>query len=395
MASVTLQHRPSGRYQVRLNLEHGKTWTVGTFDLRREAKAAGDKALAEYRRGRIPGPRRLSLASYWQDTLLPLHVDGNQDLAEGTRVNKRAIFRAHVLSDQIAGGPMGAVTNEDVRRFQVRLTKRITARGKKLSPGSINNIMVELAWAFNQARDAGLIWNAPCRNVPTLSEEHEPRFLTEDELACLVHLLHHPQDARLAEFIAETGLRKGEALALTLDQVEVKPLNVGRQLLPSCKKGPLKNRRARRVGLTRRAQELLRQQRSWLREEWMKRGKGAPKGSDLLWPGRRLGPMQRATWDQAFRQAAQLAELPVTTHDLRHTYAARMIDGGLDIYTLARQLGDSLSVTERTYAHLYPEAHQRAAEVLDKRREEASKPGFSSHSVALRPEKRLFAGDSG
>ena len=65
MPSLTTQKRPSGRYQVRLNLENGKTRTVGTFDLHREAKAAGAKALAEYRDGRLPGPRRLSLANYW------------------------------------------------------------------------------------------------------------------------------------------------------------------------------------------------------------------------------------------------------------------------------------------------------------------------------------------
>ena len=61
-------------------------------------------------------------------------------------MNKRAIFRAHVLSDQIAGGPMAAVTNEDVRRFQVRLTKRTHGPRRRSSrPGSINNVMVELA----------------------------------------------------------------------------------------------------------------------------------------------------------------------------------------------------------------------------------------------------------
>ena len=60
-------------------------------------------------------------------------------------MNKRMIFRAHVLSDQIAGLPMAAVTNEDVRRFQVRLRKRTHGpRQKPLSPGSINNVMVEL-----------------------------------------------------------------------------------------------------------------------------------------------------------------------------------------------------------------------------------------------------------
>lgn len=395
MPSLTTQKRPSGRYQVRLNLEGGKTRTVGTFDLHREAKAAGAKALAEYRDGRLPGPRRLSLASYWLDTLLPLHVDGDPKLAESTKVGKRMIFRAYILPDQIAAVPMSAISGDDLRRFQVRLMKRTTGRKKPLSPGSINNVLVQVSWAFSEAQRARLISASPCQNVPKLPEEHEPRFLTEDELECLVHLLHRPQDARLAEFISETGLRKGEAFAVNLDQVDVAPLSVSRQLLPDLTTGPLKNRKARQVGLSKRARELMREQRSWLREEWMRQGKGAPPECDLLWPGRRLGPMGRGTWDRAFRQAAELAELPITTHDLRHTYAARMIAGGLDIYTLARQLGDSLGVTEATYAHLYPEAHQLAAGVLDRRREEATERASGSHSVAELSQKSRFAGTFG
>jgi integrase len=99
--------------------------------------------------------------------------------------------------------------------------------------------------------------------------------------------------------------------------------------------------------------------------------------------------MPRDTWDAALSKAAEAARLPITTHDLRHTYAATAIDAGLDIYTLARQLGDTLAVTERTYAHLYPEAHQRAAEVLDRRRERAKQTDSGSYLVAAPDEKGL------
>jgi integrase len=96
--------------------------------------------------------------------------------------------------------------------------------------------------------------------------------------------------------------------------------------------------------------------------------------------------MQRDTWDAALTRAARVARLPITTHDLRHTYAATAIDAGLDIYVLAQQLGDTLAVTERTYAHLYPEAHQRAAEVLDRRRQRGDLTGSSSYLVAAADE---------
>jgi integrase len=389
MASVTYQKRPNGRVGVRLNLDGGRTQWVGTYDLKREAKAAGNRALSDYRSGRTPGSRRLSVERYWLDTLLPLYVVANERLSDGTRHAKRMIFTAYILPDPIARLPMGQVTQEDVRRFQARLRERRTARRAALSSGSINNVLTQLSWAFNQARRRGYVHINPCEGLPKLAAKHQPYFLADDERARMLRSFRLDQDARLAEFICETGLRKGEALAMTIDQVDTAPLEVIRQLRRDCTLGPLKNRKPRKVGLTTRARELMREQRAWLREEWLRQGKGAPFGSDWLWPGRRLGPMQRDTWDTALTRAAEIVRLPITTHDLRHTYAATAIDAGLDIYVLAQQLGDTLTVTERTYAHLYPEAHQRAAEVLDRRRERVDSAGSSSYLVAA-PEQKLL-----
>src|SRR4051812_49580543 len=99
MASVTIQKRPNGRFGVRLNRDDGQTTWVGTFDLRRDAKAAGDKALADYRSGLAVGSRRLTLQRYWSDTLRPLFVEANDSMSEGNRSSKTMIFRHHVLTD--------------------------------------------------------------------------------------------------------------------------------------------------------------------------------------------------------------------------------------------------------------------------------------------------------
>jgi hypothetical protein len=276
MASVTIQKRANGRFGVRLNRDDGKASWVGTFDLRREAKAAGDRALSEYRDGRLLAPRRLTLERYWLDTLRPLYLDGNDRLAEGTRLAKHMIFRTYVLPDPIARLPLARVSHDDARRFQARLRQRQTVRGRDLSPGSINNVITQLSWAFNQARRRGYVSLNPCDGVPRLSVEHEPRFLTDAERARLFRSFRLDQDARLAELICETDLRKGEALAVTIEQVDVEPLDVARQLRRDCTLGSLKNRKPRKVGLTTRARQIMREQRAWLRVEWLRQGRGTP-----------------------------------------------------------------------------------------------------------------------
>ncbi|MBI4400389.1 MAG: tyrosine-type recombinase/integrase, partial [Nitrospirae bacterium] len=59
-------------------------------------------------------------------------------------------------------------------------------------------------------------------------------------------------------------------------------------------------------------------------------------------------------------------------HDLRHTWATRLIQNGVDLYTVQR-LGRWKTITMvMRYAHHYPESLRAGAEVLDRLRWESS-----------------------
>jgi integrase len=52
-------------------------------------------------------------------------------------------------------------------------------------------------------------------------------------------------------------------------------------------------------------------------------------------------------------------------YDLRHTYATWSLAAGVDIFTLARRMGTSVKMIDRTYGHLVAGADVYERELLD------------------------------
>ena len=52
-------------------------------------------------------------------------------------------------------------------------------------------------------------------------------------------------------------------------------------------------------------------------------------------------------------------------HDLRHTFATRLVHQGIDLYKVQRLLGHRDIKTTQRYAHHYPESLRESGEILD------------------------------
>lgn len=52
-------------------------------------------------------------------------------------------------------------------------------------------------------------------------------------------------------------------------------------------------------------------------------------------------------------------------HDLRHTFATRLVQRGIDLYKVAKLLGHTDVSTTQRYAHHYPESLRDGVEILD------------------------------
>ena len=70
--------------------------------------------------------------------------------------------------------------------------------------------------------------------------------------------------------------------------------------------------------------------------------------------------------DTSFNKARKDAELEdVRFHDLRHTFASRLVQGGVPLYDVMHLTGHkSLDMVQR-YAHLAPDFGDKAIQTLD------------------------------
>ncbi len=237
------------------------------------------------------------------------------------------------------------------------------------SPARVNRYLALLKKMFNLAIDWGFTCENPVRKVRFFSERDnlKERILTPDEESRLLeHSAEHLKPIILAAL--NTGMRRGEILGLRCEQVDLHRRTVR---LEKTKGG-----RVRIVPINDALYEVLAAQR---------RANGA---SPYVFPapGSR-GPLHDVK--TAFNAATRRAGIKgLRFHDLRHTFASRLIEGGVDLITVKDLLGHhSVTITQR-YTHSGVDQKRRAVEVL--RREPSPAPQVVP-AVSTRAEKRLVS----
>lgn len=226
--------------------------------------------------------------------------------------------------------------------------------------------------AFNAVLDLAVKNNWIAKNP--LSDSSWPKrgasrprvYLTVDQvrrLAANADKVTTPKGRPIAEgqgafilFLAYTGLRLGEAIALQVGDVdtEARRISVTRTLSEERGTGlPIeatpKSGKSRRVPIP----EFIIQEIAPLLSDH--------ESNDYLFRSRRGGRLSETNWrNRVWKTAVAAAGLAdvsgLTPHSLRHTYASIAIAHGADVKTLQNAMGHtSASMTLDTYADLWPD----------------------------------------
>jgi integrase len=220
--------------------------------------------------------------------------------------------------------------------------KWATAYAKTASPTNYNNTVALLRHILNVAIEAGVIYANPAtalkRTAIRAKEVALPSTEKFNALIAEMQAGHSRYSRNCADFalgLAVTGMRKSEANALEWRDID---FEAGEVVVRGDGETGTKNWELRRVPLIPDARALF----DRMRAERL--------GERLDAKVFLVGECQKAL-DRACKKVGTER---ITHHDLRHLFATRCIESGVDIPTVSRWLGhkDGGALAMKTYGHL-------------------------------------------
>jgi len=242
-----------------------------------------------------------------------------------------------------------ALTTEVIDRYKAKRT----AEGAQ--PRTVNTELAKLQAVMAYARDVGVPCASPkVRRLPEIGRGRVT-FWNAEQLSMLFAAVEREALDLLpvVTFLANTGCRKGEALACEQSWVDLKRgiLTVA----PNADWQP-KDNEPREIPIS----DALR--------PWLERAL-ATKGRYVFTTAHKHAGRERTRWvcwpRLAFDRARKAAGLKGGPHTLRHSFAAAFLAGCPDMFLLAQILGHSTTRTTRIYAHLLPAHLEKARNVVN------------------------------
>ncbi len=227
---------------------------------------------------------------------------------------------------------------------------KVLRRDEGAKPATINRELAMFSKAFNLAVDE---WEwLKDKPFPKISKEEEnnerDRWMTKDEERVLLESC--PKWLReIVVFALNTGLRQDELLSLQWPRV-----NLFRKTILIQK---TKNGKPKTIPLNQIAIDVIEQKS----EEKVRKLK-----NDFVFISSHGTKIDRHNLRRAFNNAVKNAELAnLKFHDLRHTFATRLAQKGVDLYMISKLLGhEDIRMTQR-YSHHCPESLRAGVSVLE------------------------------
>ncbi|MHB1546005.1 MAG: tyrosine-type recombinase/integrase [bacterium] len=236
------------------------------------------------------------------------------------------------------------ITRLDIQNYQMQRRIEIISKPKnsgkrdsEISYAWLNKEINILSNFFNFCIAREIVDKNPATGVKKLNTLSRLKTLSDSDIEKLINGATNKLTQDLITFLIYTGCRKGEALNLKWDDVDLQNGVIAI-------KGT-KTKYDRHIPISNALRSIL---------------NGIEKNQDSLYVFNRNGA-KLTDFKRSFHTACRNAGLKdLHIHDLRHVFASKMVMGGTSLYITGELLGHRTTQMTKRYSHLVPETLRKA-----------------------------------
>ena len=358
---IHLYGKTKGEVQVKLKQ---KLWEI------EQAKAAKLINFSQAEKVTVEQWARQCLETYCRDAVKPNTYAGYQSILE------------HHF-DGIGSMKLSSVTNATIQKhLQDKAKSKNNPNG--LGEKSLTHIKAFLNIIFKQAMINGFILRNPVTGVriPKAGTKERRALTVVEQQRLLDAARNYDRPIMFAVvFTLYTGCRKGEVMGLQWKDVffEENKIHIGQQFI---RQYDMDNDGTKRTKLevcspkTKHSVRDIYMCESFAKEfyeykqrmvEWKKQLRFAHSEEDFVFVGANNTPIEPRVFDRYYDEVLKTAGIEnADFHTLRHTFATRCIENGMDILMVAKTLGHAnVAMTLNQYSHLLPKHMQTSMEKME------------------------------
>jgi len=352
--------------------EERRRQTKAGFATRKQAQVAMNKTLVAVEEHSFVASTHLTLREYLTKEWLPA-------IESTIRPSTFRSYKQHVechICPHIGSVQMQKLSGSQINALYAKLAVSGKRDGKTgLSALSIRHTHATLHRALKDA----VRWERTSRNPadaadpPRVSSSgsHEMKTWDAKRLAAFLGATRSDRLGGLWHLLAMTGMRRGEALGLRWEDVDLEAgrISVRRALIPNGKvvvvSEPKTARGRRSIALDPETVLVLREQAARQLDDQVKKG-DAWSDTGLVFTKEDGEAWHPEVASRFFRQAVRRSALPtIRLHDLRHTHATLALRAGIHTKVVSERLGHAtISITLDTYSHVIPAMQEEAAALI-------------------------------
>lgn len=280
--------------------------------------------------------------------------DKKGELKERSVRNKRYMIESHIVP-YFGGRKMNEIIPSDIIKWQNIMME------KGFAPTYLRMIQNQLTALFNHASRIYNLPNNPCKRVKKMgkADANELNFWTKEEYDQFIATIDKTDRYFvLFEILFWCGCREGEALALTMEDIDFanKQIHINKTYYRVNGEDVITTPKTEQSVRTIDIPDFLNKEIMEYTEKLYKYPQDA-----------RLFPMvAEAVQHKMKRNIEKAGVKKIRVHDLRHSHVAYLIHQGVAPLLIKQRLGHKdIQITLNTYGHLYPNEQKKLAEMLN------------------------------